>query len=293
MASTGSRQLKLYGRGLQQFSQRLYSTQQPQSQGLTILIDPNRSATAKHKSGPNASLFFSPNPKFPLPGNVTFVESLQPKKEPKPDISEPRSSLEETDVLSATSNYERQLFSMDNFGRVSEKLDAPTKFNKPDNCGDLECVAKECPKLLKNEFKDLFLNHDMNTGDLTVLTLSQKTENDMSAWSQEMEVERDALTSQFIEAASQVCSLLKEAGYWADFIDPSSGRPYLGPFTNATLFETDERYKKLGFQVEDLGCCKVIKHILWGTNAFIGTIFTDAPFGDPAVKHVLSQVNGP
>jgi hypothetical protein len=41
---------------------------------------------------------------------------------------------------------------------------------------------------------------------------------------------------------------LRNENYWCDFIDPSCGKPYFGLNTNTTMFETDEKYRLLGFR---------------------------------------------
>ena len=114
-----------------------------------------------------------------------------------------------------------------------------------------------------------------------------------------------------MDAAKEICQQLQDGGYWSDFIDPTSGRPFLGNYTNATLFETDERYRHLGFSIEDLGCCKVIRHGTWGTHSFVGKckllsvlkpvvhannlkqftgcIFTNAPVDSDSLQSVLRQ----
>ena len=64
---------------------------------------------------------------------------------------------------------------------------------------------------------------------------------------------------------------------------------FFGSHTNSTLFETDERYNHLGFNVADLGCCKVISHRVWGSFAFVGTIFTNAPANSDILDNSLEQ----
>ena len=91
-----------------------------------------------------------------------------------------------------------------------------------------------------------------------------------------VEKEREMLVEQFYSAAKELCGRLKSDGYWSDFIDPSSGKPDYGQYTNTTMFETDEKYRLLGYRIEDLGCCKVISHKEFGRHVFVGTIFTDA-----------------
>lgn len=49
-------------------------------------------------------------------------------------------------------------------------------------------------------------------------------------------------------------------GYWADFINPFSGQPYLNSRKGDSLYETDERFRCLGFKVEEKNNCRIIAH---------------------------------
>jgi hypothetical protein len=63
---------------------------------------------------------------------------------------------------------------------------------------------------------------------------------------------------------------LKLAGYWADFINPFSGRPYLTPFHSAAFYETDERLHYMDFQIKDHGDCRIISSNGDRSHRFIG-----------------------
>ena len=36
------------------------------------------------------------------------------------------------------------------------------------------------------------------------------------------------------------------------------------------MFETDEKYRMLGFMINDLGCCKVIEYKMFNRHVFVG-----------------------
>jgi hypothetical protein len=66
---------------------------------------------------------------------------------------------------------------------------------------------------------------------------------------------------------------LRLAGYWADFINPFSGRPFLTPFPSAAFYETDERLSYLNFQINDCGNCKIISNQCEQSHSFVGEAF--------------------
>ncbi|XP_065148715.2 metabolism of cobalamin associated Db isoform X1 [Paramisgurnus dabryanus] len=221
---------------------------------------------------------FGPQDKrFQLPGNMGFDCHLEGTGEQR---TAPVHSMM-PDVLTAQSGMERHGFVMAQFINElheTEQTLAAQNVNKVEHYFDhssVECAIQSCPALLKKDFESMF--PEAPSDGMMVVTVTQKTQNDMTGWSEQVDQEREELLAKFIEGAKEICCALQQEGFWADFIDPSSGLAFFGSYTNNTLFETDERYRHLGFQIEDLGCCKVIRHTIWGTHAFVGTLFTTAP----------------
>ncbi|KAM6465223.1 cobalamin trafficking protein CblD isoform 1-T2 [Liasis olivaceus] len=221
--------------------------------------------------------------RFQLPGNIGFdchlngaaFQKTREVHKKLPDIlMEPLASERHEFVMA---QYVNELQSS-NAVHKQDIADAKSYFET----AKVECVIQACPELLRKDFESMF--PDVISTNITVLTVTQKTLNDMTAWSEEIEVEREVLIENFISGAKEICYALCSEGYWADFIDPTSGLAFFGPYTNNTLFETDERYRQLGFLIEDLGCCKVIRHNLWGTHVLVGSIFTNATPDSPIMK---------
>lgn len=221
---------------------------------------------------------FAPkDPNFPLPGNVG-IDLAQLPQPATTDNELHRRTVAEA-LLDLESEDVRKAVVIDTYMRnIAEQNNEETsQMQKNSAVGSVECSVQQVPGFLHHGFMELFPDIGVHMGQLTVVNISQRTENDMSAWSPDVEDERENLMSNFVDSAKEICNSLLAAGYWADFIDPSSGTAFFGPHTNSTLFETDERYNHLGFNIMDLGCCKVISHHLWGSYSFVGTIFTNAP----------------
>jgi len=267
----------------------------PDRPGSTIWPDPNLGCLgAKDK-------------RFCMPGHVGLEErSLDPEIEGS-SLEELQADKKAADeelafwkkLCDTPSNFQRQIDVLKHHDAVEqfkeEEMAALDKsLKKLLNANDtdtLECTAQSCPELLRRELTGLFKSVSLTNGPLTVITICNKTKNDMSGWSAEVEGERDLLVENFIKTAKELCKELRSRAQWADFIDPASGRPFYGPYTNTTFFETDERYRQLGFRLVDLGCCKVIAHQKWGTHAFVGTIFTSAPHDSEYLEEIMSTYN--
>ncbi|XP_073329175.1 metabolism of cobalamin associated Db isoform X2 [Pagrus major] len=184
--------------------------------------------------------------RFQLPGNVGFDCHLEGRAEQKKNLEYNMVP----DVLCPLSSSERHEFILTQFiGDFFEKDDPALSLNvnraEEYFKSSVECAIQYCPELLKKDFQSMF--PEAPSSEMTVVTVTQKTQNDMTSWCADVEQEREQMLDKFF-----------------------------GSYTNNTLFETDDRYRQLGFQIEDLGCCRVIRHSLWGTHVFVGVIFTNA-----------------
>ncbi|OQR79850.1 methylmalonic aciduria and homocystinuria type D -like protein [Tropilaelaps mercedesae] len=243
--------------------------------------------------GNQVSLFGPKDRRLPLPGDVGIPPSeLRPEFAYRAPLEQHSRHLTELDIygVDVSEDRQRRIYTrlISSSQDAQELSVANAILQSPDG---LDCQAQECPLLLKKDFQELFPQHDILTTPLIVITVTQRIKFDSSLWNEEIGTEREQLTENFISMARQVVRQLNTAGYWADFIDPSSGRTYLNPanLSDATLFETDERYRNLGFTIDDLGCCKVITHHKWGHNAFVGSLFTNAPIDSPEVQRILAR----
>lgn len=136
-----------------------------------------------------------------------------------------------------------------------------------------EIRADDCSFAFRSDLRNLFSNYNTLTQPLTAITVVFRTKSDMSTWSTEVENERNELTKTFHRLARQVSSYLKSKNYWVDFIDPSNGKPYYASTTSDVLLETDERFRHLGFEIVDLGCCRVIEHFQYGQRSLSTSTF--------------------
>ncbi|XP_006157705.1 methylmalonic aciduria and homocystinuria type D protein, mitochondrial isoform X2 [Tupaia chinensis] len=196
--------------------------------------------------------------RFQLPGNIGFDCHLNGT------ASQKKSQVHKTlpDVLAEPLSSERHEFVMAQYVNEFQGNDPPVEqeINSAEayfESARVECAIQTCPELLRRDFESLF--PEVANSKLMILTVTQKTKNDMTMWSEEVEIEREMLLEKFF-----------------------------GPYTNSTLFETDERYRHLGFSVDDLGCCKVIRHSLWGTHVVVGSIFTNAT----PDSHIMKKLSG-
>ncbi|XP_034155446.2 metabolism of cobalamin associated Da [Pangasianodon hypophthalmus] len=226
---------------------------------------------------------FGPQDKrFQLPGNVGFDCHLGGTGEEERTAPTQRTV---PDVLTAPSNSERHEFVLAQFITEYQTKEASVwtqrvcKAEEYFTHCDVECSMHSCPELLKQELESFF--PALPVSAITVVTIKQKKPTTET----EPEPNTQQLLDNFINGAKEICFLLWRGGYWADFIDPSSGRAYFGTWSHDPVLQADRR-RHSGFHIEDVASCRLTVHVLSDARAFTGTLITSAPSGSLIMRRL-------
>ncbi|CAH2329916.1 methylmalonic aciduria and homocystinuria type D, mitochondrial isoform X1, partial [Pelobates cultripes] len=141
--------------------------------------------------------------RFQLPGNVGFdahVNGVDAQRRVPGHRNLP-------DLLSEPAPSERHEFVMAQFVNEFQGNEASPQqqqINSMDSYFEqakVECAMQSCPELLKKDFASMF--PEIPSNNLMVMTVTQKTANDMTTWSQEVENERELLLEKLIGAMKE------------------------------------------------------------------------------------------
>ncbi|KAL5112925.1 Cobalamin trafficking protein CblD [Taenia crassiceps] len=145
----------------------------------------------------------------------------------------------------------------------------------------IECIVCACPQLIKLDLMNLFPSKSFSEAKMTTIIFRHQMEvKEVGSIEHVYEI--------FIRFAIDICVSLKNSGYWADFIHPTSGIPYLGFHEEPTIARLNRRSTNFHFVVDNKGCCKILRSRQFDKHMFIGMIFTDAPKDHLILTHLPS-----
>eukprot|EP00933_Yihiella_yeosuensis_P080792 TRINITY_DN94281_c0_g1_i1.p1 TRINITY_DN94281_c0_g1~~TRINITY_DN94281_c0_g1_i1.p1 ORF type:complete len:180 (-),score=52.93 TRINITY_DN94281_c0_g1_i1:39-578(-) len=151
-----------------------------------------------------------------------------------------------------------------------------------------EVKVHSMSRRLARNFDGLFPEKDLLKEPYVIVTLALQTQHRQSAMSAEMLEERQAYFNILVERMAAFKSKVEESGHWCDFIDPSTGAPFVSD-SSTTLLECDERYRSLGFQILELGCCRALCNESFGQCLVMTSAFVQAAEDDIKAAQTLLE----
>ncbi|CAJ1426290.1 unnamed protein product [Effrenium voratum] len=125
---------------------------------------------------------------------------------------------------------------------------------------------------LARDFEGLFPDRQLLKEPHVLVTLALQTKHRQSAMSAEMLSERQVCYEKLVTRMQAFKQHFDSLGRWCDFIDPSTGAPFHSD-SSTTLLECDECYRRLGFEILELGCCKALCNKRFGQCLVMTTAF--------------------
>lgn len=177
---------------------------------------------------------------------------------------------------------------------IMEEVPAAATATKVTEQPGIMCQVQTCPKLLRQTVMDLFPYRDFETSELTVITITLRP--DLHLLRRQADIETEKLAQTFVLTAKSICSKIRKGGFWADFINPFSGRPYFATTKGNDLYETDERFRCLDFQIFEVEKCLVISNENLDSSSasrrsFVGSLFTTAPAERADLTNIFLRSN--
>lgn len=147
----------------------------------------------------------------------------------------------------------------------------------------LHITTQKCPLLLRKNLHELFPAPEVITESekLTLITLSQA----------ELSCEHERSAINFVLAAKEICSRLRLHGYWGDFLNPMSGRPFHSYHQKSLYKLNDERFRGLCMKFEEIEAEGANENTLIicedKSPKFSGSVFTNIPPSLDLIKELI------
>lgn len=139
-----------------------------------------------------------------------------------------------------------------------------------------EVRAQKVTKRIAGDVEGLFPKKDLVKTEHFVVTVALQTRTRQTGISDEMLSERKEKHDILVKRLKAFKASFDQAGHWCDFIDPGTGAPFTTD-SATVLNETDEVFRKLDFEILELGCCRAIANKKFGQCVVVGTAIVEAP----------------
>ncbi|XP_053947859.1 cobalamin trafficking protein CblD [Anastrepha ludens] len=140
----------------------------------------------------------------------------------------------------------------------------------------LEFTVGECPSLIRKSLHELFPAPEVVSSEkLALMTLRFSGDNEQGAW-------------KFVLAAREITARLRLHGYWADFMNPFSGKPFYSWANGKNLYKVDDRFRGINMKLIKKNHCTVISTEN-GEATFSGAIYTNAPCDYLQIKSLIDE----
>jgi hypothetical protein len=164
-------------------------------------------------------------------------------------------------------------------------LEQLVDFDNLDN-KKLHIATKKCPMLLRKNLHEMFPAPEViaENDKLTLITLSQAS---IAA------VDHEKAAINFVLAAREICSRLRLHGFWSDFLNPMSGRPFHSYHQKSLYKLNDERFRGLCMKFEEIKASGAEDNCLLisedKSTKFSGSIFSNIPANIELIKDLILE----